>query len=503
LELQLDFLPITNNTMKVSPFLGLLPTAALAQQLSIVAFFAKEKAELLDFVSLNNDIDYGCHPVVMPAGGEHKLHALLSDVQLDHFKRSLGMTTTMRVEALDHINKRQAATAPIGKGDRFKGGKVAPRGLGSRQPDEYSSFETAGILNVDEVYTAMKGLEKEYGMQLFEAPHKTYEGNTVIGGVANKAQKIRNDKQYIYFTSGIHARERGGPDNLIYFISDLLWANKHRKGLTYGSKSYTNSQVKTALGSGIIFLPLTNVDGVKWDQANSNLWRKNRNPESAIPGQPLSVGVDLNRNFDFLWNYTQHFDPSVSPASNNPTSQAFYGTGPFSEPETSNMAWVYDIFPNIKYFIDVHSAAGTLLYSWGDDINQSEDPDQNLFNPKYDGVRGVINDTLYREYIGADDWKNIEKQANLTTAAMEAVGGREYVPQQAVGLYPTSGASDDWASSRWHGDKSLNKVYGYTLEFGYPTNFYPTAEEYVANILDTSAGFMEFILAANEIGLKN
>jgi hypothetical protein len=72
-----------------------------------------------------------------------------------------------------------------------------------------------------------------------------------------------------------------------------------------------------------------------------------------------------------------------------------------------------------------------------------------------------------------------------------------------VGLYPTSGASDDWASSRWHGDKSLNKVYGYTLEFGYPTNFYPTAEEYVANILDTNAGFMEFILAANGIGLKN
>jgi hypothetical protein len=244
--------------MKVSPFIGLLPTAALAQQLSSVAFFAKEKNELLDFVSLNNDLDYGCHPVVMPTGeGEHKLHALLSDIQLDHFKRSLGMTTTMRVEALDHINKRQAATAPIGKGDRFQGGKVAPRGLGSREPDEYTSFETAGILNADEVYTAMKGLEKEYGMQLFEAPYKTYEGNTVVGGVANKAQKIRNDKQYIYFTSGIHARERGGPDNLIYFISDLLWANKHRKGLTYGSKSYTNSQVKTALGSGIVFIPLT------------------------------------------------------------------------------------------------------------------------------------------------------------------------------------------------------------------------------------------------------
>jgi hypothetical protein len=70
-------------------------------------------------------------------------------------------------------------------------------------------------------------------------------------------------------------------------------------------------------------------------------------------------------------------------------------------------------------------------------------------------------------------------------------------------LYPTSGASDDWSFSRWHKDKSVNKVYGYTLEFGYPTNFYPTAEEYVQNIIDTNAGFMEFILTATEIGLKD
>ena len=74
--------------------------------------------------------------------------------------------------------------------------------------------------------------------------------------------------------------------------------------------------------------------------------------------------------------------------------------------------------------------------------------------------------------------------------------------KKQVGLYPTSGASDDWASSRWYGDKKLNKVHGYTLEFGYATNFYPSAEEYVQNILDTNSGFMEFILTADEIGLK-
>lgn len=342
-------------------------------------------------------------------------------------------TSVVRIETLDNLNKRQTATAPIGKGDRFAGGEVAPRGLGTQSPDNYAAYESAGILNADEVYTAMKGLEKEYGLELFTAPHKTYEGNTLLGGVANKAEKINKEKQYIYFTSGIHARERGGPDNLIYFISDLLYANEHRIGLTYGNKTYTNKDVKKALGAGIVFIPMTNPDGVRHDQANSNLWRKNRNPASSRPDDPLSVGVDLNRNFDFLWNYTEKFVPDVSPASDNASSQAFYGTAPFSEPETKNIAWVHDVFPNIRWYIDVHSAAGTLLYSWGDDIDQSHDPKQNQFNPEYDGLRGNVTDDIYKEYICQEDWDNIRLQANRTTAAMNATAGRAYVPQQAVG----------------------------------------------------------------------
>jgi hypothetical protein len=275
--------------MKVSTLLGLLPGAALASDALSVAFFAKEKNQLYDFISANSDIDYGCRPVVMASGDEHKLHAVVSENELRSLKRSLG-SSVVRIETLDNLNKRQTATAPIGKGDRFKGGKVAPRGLGTQKADKYAAYQDAGILNADEVYTAMKGLEKEYGLELFTAPYKTFENHTLLGGVANKAEKIQKDKQYIYFTSGIHARERGGPDNLIYFISDLLYANEHRIGLTYGNKTYTNKDVKKALGAGIVFIPMTNPDGVRHDQANSNLWRKNRNPASSRPNEPLSVG---------------------------------------------------------------------------------------------------------------------------------------------------------------------------------------------------------------------
>ncbi|KAF2871219.1 zinc carboxypeptidase A 1 precursor [Massariosphaeria phaeospora] len=486
--------------MRVTAFLGLLPGLALASDVLSVALRAKDSKDLYNVIRDNSDLDYGCRPVIMRSEGEHKLHATVSGAQLDMLKRSLD-SDVVRIDMLENLNKRQAQTAPIGKGDRFQGGKIAPRGLGSRKAGESAAL--GPILNVDEVTSALKGLANQYKMETFTLPYKTYEGQTVTGGVANKAEQKKKDKQYIYLTSGIHARERGGPDNLIYFISDLLYANEHRTGLTYGNKTYTNSQVKTALGTGIVFVPLTNPDGVRYDQKNGNRWRKNRNPASSTPGNARTVGVDLNRNFDFLWNYTKHFDPSVSPASNNPSSEAFYGTAPFSEPETKNYAWVYDQFPKIRWFIDVHSAAGTVLYSWGDDVNQASDPTQNLFNPEFDGKRGVVEDSLYREFIDEQDWYNVALQANRTTNAMTAVGGRDYVPQAAVGLYPTSGASDDWSFSRWHKDKNVNKVYGYTMEFGYPTNFYPTSEEYINNIIDTNAGFMEFCLTADEIGLKD
>jgi hypothetical protein len=189
-------------TMKVAALLSLLPSVALASDVLSVAFFAKEKRELYDFISANSEIDYGCRPVVMASGDEHKLHAVISENELRSLKRSLD-SSVVRIETLDNLNKRQTVTAPIGKGDRFKGGEVAPRGLGTQKPDKYAAYQNAGILNADEVYTAMKGLEKEYGLELFTAPYKTFENNTLLGGVANKAEKIKKDRQYIYFTSGV------------------------------------------------------------------------------------------------------------------------------------------------------------------------------------------------------------------------------------------------------------------------------------------------------------
>ena len=192
---------------------------------------------------------------------------------------------------------------------------------------------------------------------------------------------------------------------------------------------------------------------------------------------------------------------SSSLASDDPRQETFHGTAPFSEPETRNVAWIIDQFPRLRWYMDIHSAAGQILFNWGDDENQSNDPGMSFLDPRWDGRRGLVNLADYREWISEEDDGAARGVARRVAAAMRAVGGRSFLPVQAVGLYPTSGASDDYMFSRFQANPGLNKAYGYTMEFGYPTNFYPTVAEFHQNVLDVGAGLMEFCLAAATVGL--
>lgn len=221
------------------------------------------------------------------------------------------------------LTTRQTSAIPIGTGDRFNGGATAPQGLGTRATG--TSFTTQ--LSAAEVTSGLAALAKAYNFPTFTAPYKTYEGRSIVGGrVGGVNGGTCNDAYHVYLNGNIHARERGSADGLLYFISDLLYANKTGSGLTYGGKSYTNAQVKTALGTGIVFVPLSNPDGVAWDQSTGSCWRKNRNPASSTTGVPASIGVDLNRNFDFLWDFAEEFAASEQDvASESPRSEVFHG----------------------------------------------------------------------------------------------------------------------------------------------------------------------------------
>ncbi|EJT76459.1 peptidase M14 [Gaeumannomyces tritici R3-111a-1] len=396
----------------------------------------------------------------------------------------------------------------VGTGDRFDGGKTFPRGLGT-QP---AGTNLESLLSVAEIYSGFEGLKREYGITAFEAPDKTYENRTIFGGAIGGSGGNCSSAYHVYLNGAIHARERGSPDNILYFVSDLLYADKHNTGLTYGGRQYSNCDVKRALKTGIVFVPLSNPDGVAWDQSTNTCWRKNRNPASATPGNPDSVGIDLNRNFDFLFDFLKKFHPDVGPnvASVDPADQTFHGTGAFSEPETRAIKWVMDKFP-IRWYLDLHSYTGALLHSWGSDHNQMRKPYMNFMNSSYDSVRGLMPDdpasgAVYEEYMPSNDWRDATYAAVRSVNSMEAATGRHYETMQASLLYPTSGASDDYATSRHFADPSANKIFSYCLEFGFGNSqascpFYPTPEQYRLNMLEVSAGLMEWVLAAEEIGV--
>lgn len=157
------------------------------------------------------------------------------------------------------LQVRQSGTGtPIGTGDRFSGGTVAPQGLGTRPAS--SSFAT--ILSAAEVTSGLQALSRTYGFSTFTTPYTTFEGRSILGGKIGGTGGTCNDAYHVYLNGNIHARERASADGLLYFISDLLYADRAGTGLTYGSKTYTNAQVKTALSAGIVFIPLSNPDGV-------------------------------------------------------------------------------------------------------------------------------------------------------------------------------------------------------------------------------------------------
>lgn len=401
------------------------------------------------------------------------------------------------------IDRRAGYGKAIGTGDRFSGGTLFPRGIGAGNATSMTT-----ILNVKEVISGLNGLAKEYGIETFTAPYTTYAGNTITG--AKVGGKGDCDSTYrVYLNGNIHARERGSADNVLYFISDLLYAQKYGKGLTYGSKSFTNAQVVTALGTGIVFVPLSNPDGVAYDQSSNACWRKNRNPASST-GTAASIGVDLNRNFDFAWaptNWATSEREEVS--SSSPASEVYRGTAAFSEPETKSIKWVLDTFSKVRWFLDLHSYAGDVLYSWGSDTDQSTDPYKNFRNATYNSIRGITTDsvtTKYGEYISASELSTAKSVGTAVGSAMSAAASRSHTVMQSAYLYPTSGASDDYAFSRHYANSSLNLVYGYTVEFGFGSTvascpFYPTDADYTKNLQETNAGFMQFLLSAAAAGL--
>jgi carboxypeptidase T len=279
-----------------------------------------------------------------------------------------------------------------------------------------------------------------------------------------RALRIRSGESRrngVLLIGGTHARELINPDLLIGLAFKLCWAYANNSGLSFGGKSWSAVDIRLLIdGMDIFIAPNINPDGREYVQSASGdpWWRKNRGTNA-----DGSRGADINRNYDFLWQWT------IGNTSSNPSAFTYRGDAPFSEPETRNVRWLLNTYPRITCFVDVHSYSELILYPWGDDDNQSADPNQNFQNPVWDGLRGDIG-SGYGEYIpAADETKFIDRGTKVRNA-IAAVRGRYYTLEQGFDLYGTSGGSSDYTYSRFF-TGPRTKVWGYVIE----TNYYGTS----------------------------
>ena len=157
--------------------------------------------------------------------------------------------------------------------------------------------------NSTEVESALIALSAAYPTltRLITLPHATPEGRL------SHALRIGSGKvdvqDAVLLIGGVHAREWGSWEICINFATDLLEAYTANTGLTFGGKSFSKAQVKAIVKRlQIIVFTLVNPDGRHYSQTVEPMWRKNRNPVGSG-----CVGVDINRNFDFLWDFPSFF----------------------------------------------------------------------------------------------------------------------------------------------------------------------------------------------------
>ncbi len=355
-------------------------------------------------------------------------------------------------------------------------------------------------LNTDEVEEVIISKSNAYSSlsKIIELPKTSIEGRKIHAILIGK-NKDNKLNESILITGGMHAREWGTSDICVSFALDILEAYSLNTGLRYGNQYFNSEQIKKIIDElNLIILPDVNPDGKAYSQSDPtrSMWRGNRHLEN-----PSCYGVDLNRNFDFLWDFRKCFSASARiQTSDDPcdTNQRYRGTAAFSEPETQNVKFLMDEYKGIGHYVDIHGVIGEFYYNWGDDENQSSHPEINFTNSVYDRKRGVNGSDEYGEYISDEDLNHVTSLSKIFQDAVYEANNNKYKATQAFDLYCTSGASDDYSYSRHFRDHS-NKICGFTVEFGVgEESFQPPWDKMKKYIVEVSSGLVAFCYAVCE-----
>ena len=237
--------------------------------------------------------------------------------------------------------------------------------------------------NKVELYDKLESLEMNFP-DLIEVDTigQSFKGNDIPVVKITNELKTRNKKEF-FLVAHHHAREIITLENALYFIDKIVY------DFINGDR-----EIKTALKNRIIYvIPSLNIDTLDIMHLSPGQ-RKNLRPvdedydgilddnelltgvDSADAdttiGEDLPGGVDLNRNYDFMWDY-----PGGSSTVNS--SEVYRGLAPFSEPETEALA----TFVRQHFFqsaISLHSGIELVLVPWSYTLDEDCPDSEEYYN---------------------------------------------------------------------------------------------------------------------------
>jgi len=152
---------------------------------------------------------------------------------------------------------------------------------------------TVHYYSYDELVDLLKQLKQNYpDVFTYDSLGKTHQNRDIwLAKISDDVQINDNEEPDVFYSGGVHGNEKPGYQNVIESIISIL-ENYTSPNV---NESFTKRIKNIVNNSELFFIPMVNPDGC---EANT---RKNGRINKCIFGKSLFAGVDICRNFDYLW----------------------------------------------------------------------------------------------------------------------------------------------------------------------------------------------------------
>jgi hypothetical protein len=280
-----------------------------------------------------------------------------------------------------------------------------------------------GFYTYDEAIAVIDSLHNNdpYGIiSDLDTLNYTHLGRPIVYFKISDNVETNEDEPEVFYNAVHHAREPMGVMTLVYYIEHLLGQYTLDPEITY---LVDNREM--------YFIPFVNPDGfavnesIYFNYSEFGYWRKNARDNNSNGIIDNYDGVDLNRNYGYMWGYD---DIGSSPEPGDPT---YRGPAEFSEPETGTVrtfCWDHQFQLALNY----HSSGQLMIQPWG--YNDEETPDSLYYRELGENITEINNyqygtgmQTInYVTNGDADDWLYGEQGEKPRIYAMTPEVGHSY-----------------------------------------------------------------------------